>query len=72
MALILVCVAGVWIGFAFDVVALLWAMALAGPAVFVVCVGEGIGHALLMTGGILLALQVGFAIGLASQRLESQ
>jgi len=67
MALVLVCVAGVWIGFAFDLAVLIYAMAFAGPAAFLVCAGAGIGHALLIAGGILIALQVGFAVGLASQ-----
>jgi hypothetical protein len=71
MALVLVCVAGVSIGFAFDLAVLIYAMAFAGPAAFLVCAGNGIGHALLIAGGILIALQVGFAVGLASRWLAA-
>jgi len=71
MAFILFCLAGLWIGAAFDLFALVCAMAFAVPAAFLVCADGGTGHAILMAGGILIALQLGFAVGLASQRLES-
>jgi hypothetical protein len=70
MALALFCIAGVCVGLTFDLFALLCVSALAVPAAAVVSLGAGMGQALVMAGGAMLCLQIGFGFGLAALRFS--
>jgi len=72
MALALFCAAGFGLGVAFDLFALVCAMMLAGSVTFLLRVGAGTGTAFLTASGVMIALQSGFALGLASLLLEGR
>jgi hypothetical protein len=71
MALASFCAAGFVLGVFFDLFALVFVMMVAVPCAFLVCADSGMVSALLTASGLMIALQLGFAVGLATLRLGS-